>query len=599
MSHSLRKLRNVANIGLMALVVVGAAACGGGTTSYDKAVPAPAGYESTPHTSAPPDDASTSEEALKSDGDNSGIILSAPTGTSAGARTSGAVAQEALPPGGSDTVHPDTLPAPNYQSPLTAGQVDDNSKFSDYLSYLQQYSGEPVHPVDVSKRLFVRVVDSSQQPVAGARVQLYDGQTAVFDGRTVSDGRALFFPSATSDVQAQRYHAVVSRGKVSVEGDIQSGVPEATVALSTLADNKGPVALDLVFLLDATGSMDDEISQIKATVGSIAERIEQLPGSSAPRFGLVAFRDRGDDYITRQWDFTSDTNLFSANLENVEAGGGGDNPESVSAGLHDAINLPGWSSDESGKHLRMIVLVGDAPPHLDYPNDYEYTTLLQDAVQRGIKVFPIGASGLNAQGEYIFRQFAEITQGQFIFLTYANGVSGAPGVATQDHVSNFTVRDLDSLVVNLVTGEVANQTGQKVDNGGAQTLQQVATPVVVNTVASAARPAASPTLLDKVATWVQNAAVQLFSWSSAFWLLLLTVLIYFANRSPQRRLLAGRRKGQSNDLEKQDATDMQADLAETEGGHEATLFSGVEPQSQLTVPLRSLGRAVIRVKVRG
>ena len=70
--------------------------------------------------------------------------------------------------------------------------------------------------------------------------------------------------------------------------------------------------------------MGDEIDKIKATVGSIAQRIEQLPGSSAPRFGLVAFRDRGDEYVTRSWDFTSDIRQFSANLGNVYAAGGGE-----------------------------------------------------------------------------------------------------------------------------------------------------------------------------------------------------------------------------------------------------------------------------------
>ena len=78
----------------------------------------------------------------------------------------------------------------------------------------------------------------------------------------------------------------------------------------------------------------------------------------------------------------------------------------------------------------------------------------------------MGASNLEADGEYIFRQFAQVTQGQFVFLTYANGVSGAPGSLTDKHVSDFTVQNLDSLIVGLVAGEIANQTGQPVDTGG-------------------------------------------------------------------------------------------------------------------------------------
>ena len=371
-------------------------------------------------------------------------------------------------------------PYQQYQSDLTAGQVDDNAQFSDYLGYLRAYggmtgggTGEGVMPVDVSQRLFVRVLDNSQHPVAGARVQLYDGNREVFDGTTMSDGRALFFPAAVGQAQATQYSAVISRGQTSVQATIKAGGPEQVVTLAGLKDNTGAVGVDLVFLLDATGSMGDEIDKIKASVGDIAQRIEQLPGSSAPRFGLVAFRDRGDEFVTRSWDFTQDIEQFSANLSGIEAAGGGDTPESVNAGLHDAIHLSGWADDSTGRHLRMIVLVGDAPPHIDYQNDDLYPDLLQEAAANGIKIFPVGASSIDSTGEYVFRQFAEMTQGQFVFLTYANGVSGAPGLSTDMHVSNFTVQNLDSVIVNLVAGEVANQTGQKAGTANPQPVEAV------------------------------------------------------------------------------------------------------------------------------
>jgi hypothetical protein len=400
------------------------------------------------------------------------MALAYPTSTTAAAESDDAYKYSAPTTGGaagstgvpadafSQSIHSGTTGATTYQSPLTAGQVNDNDQFNEYLDYLRNYQGPPVHSVPVADRMFLRVLDADQHPVAGALVQLFDGNQAVFAGRTVSDGRVLFLPQAEGISHAQEFRAVISRGQQQVAGTVKAGAAETAFSLTGLKDNSGPVGLDIVFLLDATGSMGDEIDHIKATIDSIASRITQLPGSSAPRLGLVAFRDRGDEYVTRSWDFTADVQQFAANLANVQAGGGGDTPESVNAGLHDAIHLPGWTTPDSGRHLRMIFLVGDAPPHLDYPNDYEYTALLNDAVEAGIKIFPIGASGLEQQGEFIFRQFAQITQGQFVFLTYANGVSGAPGVATDKHVSNFTVNQLDSLVVNLVAGEIAAQTGQ-------------------------------------------------------------------------------------------------------------------------------------------
>jgi|GEM_PF-615189 len=415
------------------------------------------------------------------------------------------------------------------QAPLTAGQIDDNARFAEYLDYLQHYQGPAILPIAVERRLFVRVLDASQHPVAGARVQLFDGARPVFDARTVSDGRVLFFPAAAGATQAPQLRALVSRGSQQVTASLAADQPAQTVALPALQDNTGPVGLDLVFLLDATGSMGDEIDKIKATVATVASRIQQLPGSTAPRFGLVAFRDRGDDYITRSWDFTADVRTFQQNLANVAAGGGGDNPESVNAGLDAAIHLPGWTAVDSGRHLRMIVLVGDAPPHLDYPNDTEYPQLLQEAVAAGITICPIGASGLDDQGEYIFRQFAEVTQGQFIFLTYANGQSGAPGVVTDHHVSNFTVNDLDTLVVNLVAHDIANQVGPAAQGSAPAPLGNL------DMLPPAALPPAAGGWPETLAGLVAPLTRLLTAGSLPVWLLLLVPLVVWAaRRSPGR-----------------------------------------------------------------
>jgi hypothetical protein len=463
----------VVNVALLIMVLVGTAACAGEARSpvWSSKEPASRGASgpvgSSAAASATETPAAAGEMLASEDARSAGGAAAEPTTASA------AAASELTPSGRSDaapgagivqgttddtSLYYGSRPQVTYQSPLTAGQVDDNARFDDYMTYLRGYQGPPARVIPVERRLFVRVVDEAQQPVAGARVQLFDGDRQVFDGRTVSDGRVLFFPQAAQVAQAQQFRAVVSRGQQQVEANLRADLTDQTVPLA-VDDNTGPVGLDLVFLLDATGSMGDEIDTIKATVDSIAARIEQLPGSSMPRFGLVAFRDLHDEYVTRSWDF-GDVQQFAANLSQVSADGGGDEPESVNAGLHEAIHLPGWADASSGRHLRMIVLVGDAPPHLDYANDYEYPDLLEDAVAAGIKIFPIGASGLDDLGEYVFRQLAQVTQGQFVFLTYANGVSGEPGMATDHHVSDFTVRNLDSLVVGLVASEIANQTGQ-------------------------------------------------------------------------------------------------------------------------------------------
>src|SRR5690606_42149377 len=61
-----------------------------------------------------------------------------------------------------------------------------------------------------------------------------------------------------------------------------------------------------------------------------------FPTRRSSDLGLVAYRDRGDDYITRIYDFTQDVSGFQANLNSVSAGGGGDTPESLNEALHHA-----------------------------------------------------------------------------------------------------------------------------------------------------------------------------------------------------------------------------------------------------------------------
>ena len=101
--------------------------------------------------------------------------------------------------------------------------------------------------------------------------------------------------------------------------------------------------------------------------------------------------------------------------------------------------------------------MADAPPHLDYRDEpFDYAQDMVHAAVRGNKLFPIGASGLNAQGEYIFRQMAQFTGGKFVFLTYAdrNRPGAASGVETSHDVKDYSVDNLDRLVVRLVTEEL-------------------------------------------------------------------------------------------------------------------------------------------------
>jgi Mg-chelatase subunit ChlD len=174
----------------------------------------------------------------------------------------------------------------------------------------------------------------------------------------------------------------------------------------------------------------------------------------------VAYRDRGDAFFVRGADFTNDLGAFQSQLSQLQAGGGGDKPEALNEALHTAVHRLSWRGDAGGSTARMVLLVADAAPHLDYgvpPDVPQYDHDAVAALAKGIKLFAVGASGLEPEGEYIFRQAAQYTGGRFVFLTYAeaHNPSSGPGRETVHDVKNYSVETLDKLIVRLVREEMA------------------------------------------------------------------------------------------------------------------------------------------------
>jgi hypothetical protein len=374
---------------------------------------------------------------------------------------------EAMTEAESDRAVESSVAAPQ-QVRLKAGEVDDNRQWDDYLLYRRNYQGPWVHDRDVSERYTVEVTDGQGNPVLGAEVRFYlPGQQRqeIYRAYTYANGQVLFHPLALTETpleQVDRFEVEVQYENLTEQFSLTRFEAQAatafserwTVALDTRQQLE-TLNLDVLFLIDATGSMSDEINKVQSTIFDVAAKIDALPEQPEVRYGLVSYRDRGDSFVTQAYEFTPDVRDFAKNLNTVFADGGGDYPESLNEGLHQALNNVEW---RGGGTVQLIFLVADAPPHLDYPQDYDYAVEMDRAAQRGIKIFPIASSGLDDQGEYIFRQLAQYTQGRFIFLTYAGPTNGgAPGETTTHHVDDYSVENLDELLVRLVTEELAHQ----------------------------------------------------------------------------------------------------------------------------------------------
>jgi Mg-chelatase subunit ChlD len=353
------------------------------------------------------------------------------------------------------------VPAPWPQrpahEPVTAAMQDDNADFGEYLAYRQRHTGLPVRERDISERYLLEVTDPSGRPVHDAEVAVQSPGLAqpLMWARTDTAGRVWLHPRAFmagGANEGRMLGVAVRKGSMQARASLQRGQTQAVqVQLGPQALAQRP-RLDLVFLIDATGSMGDEIAKLKSSMRVVAQQIAQSPGQPDICYGLVAYRDRGDAFLTRSHDFTDDLGAFQSVLARVQAGGGGDTPEALNEALHETVHNLSWRADAA----RLVVLVADAPPHLDYGGP-QYDRDMQAALAKGIKLFAVGASGLDPVGEYIFRQMAQYTAGRFVFLTYkdAKNPASGPGTQTPHDVGQYSVQTLDRLIVKLVRDEMA------------------------------------------------------------------------------------------------------------------------------------------------
>ncbi|MEZ4356335.1 MAG: VWA domain-containing protein [Myxococcota bacterium] len=168
--------------------------------------------------------------------------------------------------------------------------------------------------------------------------------------------------------------------------------------------------IEAVFVLDTTGSMSGLIEGAKQKIWTLASEMANARSQPEIRIGLVAYRDRGDDYVTRRFDLSPDLDAMYAELMRFSAGGGGDGPESVNQALHEALNQMAWTTD-AGVY-RVVFLVGDAPPHMDYEQDVPYTETVALAAKRGIVVNAIQC-GQDVNTASVWKRIAGLAQGEY------------------------------------------------------------------------------------------------------------------------------------------------------------------------------------------
>ena len=168
--------------------------------------------------------------------------------------------------------------------------------------------------------------------------------------------------------------------------------------------------VEVVFALDTTGSMGDLIAAAKEKVWSIATTLASSDPAPEIRMGLVAYRDRGDTYVTKVVPLSNDLDSVYATLMDFKADGGGDGPESVNQALYDAVHGNTWSQDPNA--YKVVFLIGDAPAHMEYQDDVKYPTTIAAASAKGI-VINVVQAGQNASTKRQWTRIAQLGDGAF------------------------------------------------------------------------------------------------------------------------------------------------------------------------------------------
>jgi hypothetical protein len=158
------------------------------------------------------------------------------------------------------------------------------------------------------------------------------------------------------------------------------------------------------------------IEAAKEKIWSIASTLAQAQQVPQISMGLVAYRDRGDAYVTRVIDLNRDLDSMYAQLMDFAADGGGDGPEAVNEALEAAIHRMSWSQDRDT--YKVVFLVGDAPPHMDYQDDVKYPQVVAAAAAKGIVVNTIQCGSMS-ETVVPWRQIASLGRGRYFTVEQA------------------------------------------------------------------------------------------------------------------------------------------------------------------------------------
>lgn len=310
---------------------------------------------------------------------------------------------------------------------ITAGHWRDLDHWNDWISTNKE---KEIEDIQKKWKLFpnekheLRFEDKNNQVLSFTKVILHNSKNEII-GQTYTDyaGYAYFWHSLFSQINKDEQLSIKAvQGDAVYELKNINDYFNSKKTIQTNFKTQNKAQLEIGFVIDATGSMGDEIKYLQAELTNVIERVQKKNKCLSILTGSVFYKDFGDDYVTKHMPMSHNPAQTIQFISDNNSGGGGDFPEAVDEAMITAINDLQWSSNNNP---RIMFLLLDAPPHEANNNldkMKEYTKL---AAEKGIQIIPIAASGINKATEFLLKNMAVITNGEYIYITDDSKIGNA------------------------------------------------------------------------------------------------------------------------------------------------------------------------------
>ena len=326
-------------------------------------------------------------------------------------------------------------------TPAEADTIDEqieyrSQDYTDKSGYWSMYT---------NNRVAVRIIDATGAPQAGVSVSLVRNESVIWKACTDNKGETNLWISpwqkeadaGNTELQLKAADEVLTDVAVTNWGE------EPEFNLITLSAT--PITnVDIAFIVDATGSMTDEIDFLKQDLQSIIKKVQQQESAYTFRTAALFYRDEGDKYVTKESDFTDKLSTTISFIGKQEADGGGDYPEAVHTALEKGLQKLSWKESNT---LKMAFLVLDAPPHYQDAVVESLQKSIKKYAEQGIQIIPVAASGVDKNTEFFLRFTAILTNGTYVFITNDSGIGNSHIRPT---VGEYKVEALNDLLTRLI-----------------------------------------------------------------------------------------------------------------------------------------------------